>query len=104
MQEIQGSTAGAVEAIGQISAVITSINDIQLAIAAAMEDQTVTTGEMSRGVQEAATGSSDIAQTITGVASAADAGAQVLGQMGDSTAELARMAADLRVSVATFTY
>jgi methyl-accepting chemotaxis protein len=101
---IQGDTSGAVEAIGEISAIIASINDYQMTIASAVEEQTATTNEMSRGVQEAATGSSEIALNITGVASAADFSAQVLGQMGDSVSELARLSTDLRSRVATFTY
>jgi hypothetical protein len=88
----------------QVSAIIASINDYQLTIASAVEEQTATTNEMSRGVQEAATGSSEIAGNITGVASSADSSAQVLGQMGDSVAELARLSADLRTRVDTFTY
>jgi methyl-accepting chemotaxis protein len=59
---------------------------------------------MSRGVQEAAMGSSEIALNITGVATAADTSAHVLSQMGDSVSELARLSADLRAKVATFTY
>jgi methyl-accepting chemotaxis protein len=101
---IQADTMGAVTAIGQISSIIASINDYQLTIASAVEEQTATTNEMSRGVQEAATGSSEIAVNITGVASAADSSAHVLGQMGDAVAELARLSADLRTRVDTFTY
>ena len=104
VEAIQVDTAGAVAAIGQISAIIASINDYQLTIASAVEEQTATTNEMSRGVQEAAMGSSEIASNITGVATSADASAHVLGQMGDSVSELARLSADLRTRVETFTY
>jgi methyl-accepting chemotaxis protein len=104
VEAIQVDTAGAVAAIGQISAIIASINDYQLTIASAVEEQTATTNEMSRGVQEAAMGSSEIASNITGVATSADTSAQVLSQMGDSVAELARLSADLRTRVETFTY
>jgi methyl-accepting chemotaxis protein len=104
VEAIQVDTAGAVAAIGQISVIIASINDYQLTIASAVEEQTATTNEMSRGVQEAAMGSSEIASNITGVATSADASAHVLGQMGDSVSELARLSADLRARVETFTY
>jgi methyl-accepting chemotaxis protein len=104
VEAIQVDTAGAVAAIGQISAIIASINDYQLTIASAVEEQTATTNEMSRGVQEAAMGSSEIASNITGVATSADASAHVLVQMGDSVSELARLSADLRTRVETFTY
>ena len=103
VEAIQVDTAGAVAAIGQISAIIASINDYQLTIASAVEEQTATTNEMSRGVQEAAMGSSEIASNITGVATSADASAHVLVQMGDSVSELARLSADLRTRVAAFT-
>ncbi|MGN8244990.1 methyl-accepting chemotaxis protein [Cellulomonas soli] len=104
VEAIQADTTGAVEAIGEISAIIASINDYQLTIASAVEEQTATTNEMSRGVGEAATGSGEIAVNITGVATAASTSAQVLSQMGGSVSELAQMAADLRGRVDAFTF
>ena len=44
-------------AIERISAVIGQTNDFQLTIASAVEEQTATTNEMSRSVEEAAQGS-----------------------------------------------
>ena len=104
VQAIQGDTAGAVEAIGRISAVIGSINDFQLTIASAVEEQTATTTEMSRSVQEAAGGSTEIAGNITGVSTAAGSTTEALGQTRVAVDELARMAADLRAGVARFTF
>jgi len=104
VEAIQQDTTGAVAAIGEIGAIIASINDYQLTIASAVEEQTATTNEMSRGVIEAATGSGEIATNITGVATSAATSSQVLTQMGDSVAELARMSNDLRERVASFTY
>ncbi|QTE31274.1 methyl-accepting chemotaxis protein [Pengzhenrongella sicca] len=101
---IQVDTHGAVVSIGEISAIIASINDYQLTIASAVEEQTATTNEMSRSVTEAATGSGEIAANITGVATGAASSSQVLVQMGSSVDELARMSADLRERVAAFTY
>ena len=104
VEAIQVDSGSAVTAIGEISAIIASINDFQLTIASAVEEQTATTNEMSRGVQEAASGSSNIAVNITGVASASDSGAHVLTQMGDAVAELARLSNELSSRVGTFTY
>ncbi|WP_034610832.1 methyl-accepting chemotaxis protein [Cellulomonas sp. URHD0024] len=104
VETIQSDTAGAVEAIGQISVVIESINDVAMVIAAAIEEQTATTNEMSRGVTEAATGSGEIATNISGVASSAASSSQTLGQMGDAVNELARMSTDLRTRVSAFTF
>ena len=100
----QSQTASAVAAIDEISQIIASINDYQLTIASAVEEQTATTNEMSRGVGEAALGSGEIAANITGVAGSASASTEVLSQMSRSTDELARMATDLRTRVAAFTY
>ena len=56
VEAIQADTAGAVDAISQISTVIGEINDFQATIAAAVEEQTATTNEMNRNVAEAASG------------------------------------------------
>ncbi|MFI2754228.1 methyl-accepting chemotaxis protein [Cellulomonas sp. P22] len=104
VEAIQADTSGAVAAIEQISTIITSINDYQLTIASAVEEQTATTNEMSRGVAEAATGSGEIASNITGVASAASVSSEVIGRMGASVDDLAAMAAGLRERVAGFTF
>ena len=104
VEAIQADTGSAVTAIGEISEIIASINDYQLTIASAVEEQTATTTEMSRSVAEAATGSGEIATNITGVASAASEASQTLGQMGGAVAELARLSEDLRGRVAQFSY
>jgi methyl-accepting chemotaxis protein len=104
VEAIQGDTTKAIAAIGGISAVIGSINDFQLTIASAVEEQTATTQEMSRSVQEAAGGSTEIAQNITGVSAAAGSTTQALGQTRVAVDELSRMASDLRSAVGAFTY
>ena len=104
VEAIQADTTGAVAAIGQIAAIIASINDYQLTIASAVEEQTATTNEMSRGVAEAATGSGEIAVNIHGVAAASATSSQVLGQMGESVDELARLSTDLRGKVTAFRF
>jgi methyl-accepting chemotaxis protein len=104
VEAIQVDTSGAVVAIGEISAIIESINDYQLTISSAVEEQTATTNEMSRSVSEAATGSVEIASNIVGVADGAASSSEVLVQMSSSVEELARLSADLRERVAAFVY
>ena len=101
---IQVETSGAVAAMGEISAIIASINDYQLTIASAVEEQTATTNEMSRSVAEAASGSSEIASNIGGVAAGSAASSETLVQMGTSVGDLARMSAELTSRIAAFTY
>ena len=102
VETIQGDTTGAVEAIGEISTIITSINDYQLTIASAVEEQTATTNEMSRNVSEASTGSGEIATNINGVATAAVTTTQAVNQTLSAIGELAQMAASLRVEISRF--
>jgi methyl-accepting chemotaxis protein len=104
VEAIQLDTTGAVSAIGRISDVIGQINDFQLTIASAVEEQTATTNEMSRSVGEAAQGSGQIASNIGGVSGAADATNEALGQTRSAVDELARMAADLRSAATRFSY
>ncbi|WP_082105481.1 methyl-accepting chemotaxis protein [Demequina subtropica] len=101
---IQEDTGGAVDAIGEISHIVKQINDFQLTIASAVEEQTATTAEMSRGVAEAATGSGDIASSISTVAQSSAEASAVLDQIGASVSELAELSAGLRAKVETFTY
>ncbi|MBZ5739282.1 methyl-accepting chemotaxis protein [Nocardioides mangrovi] len=103
VETIQGDTSDAVDAIGEISTIITTINDYQLTIASAVEEQTATTNEMSRNVAEASTGSSEIAQNINGVSAAADGTTQALAQTRTAVDEVSRMASELRSSVGRFT-
>ena len=56
VQTIQSNTGNAVEAIGEISNIINKINDISSTIASAVEEQSATTSEMSKNIQEAAKG------------------------------------------------
>ncbi|QTE29937.1 methyl-accepting chemotaxis protein [Pengzhenrongella sicca] len=104
VESIQVDATGAVAAIREISDIIAAVNDYQLTIASAVEEQTATTNEMSRSVTEAAAGAGEIALNITGVASSTAGASEIMGQMGASVDELARMSADLRTRVAAFTY
>ncbi|WP_448059144.1 methyl-accepting chemotaxis protein [Cellulomonas hominis] len=104
VEAIQVDTSGAVEAIGQISAIVSSINDFQLTIASAVEEQTATTNEMSRGVAEAASGSGEIAVNITGVATAASTSSDIVDAVESQVAQLTVLSRDLSDRVARFTY
>jgi methyl-accepting chemotaxis protein len=104
IEAIQGDTKGAVEAIAQIGNIINQINDIQNTIASAVEEQTATTGEISRNVTEAARGSNEIAQNVTGVAQAARCTTEGAANTKGSADELSRLAVELQKLVAQFKY
>ncbi|SHN48257.1 methyl-accepting chemotaxis protein [Cryptosporangium aurantiacum] len=102
VEAIQADTDSAVAAIEQISGIIAQINDYQMTIASAVEEQTATTNEMSRSIAEASTGSASIADNIAGVASAAQTTSATVGNTQQSAEELARMSSDLQALVSRF--
>jgi methyl-accepting chemotaxis protein len=102
IETIQSDTREAVAAIAQITAIIGDINDLQNVVAAAVEEQSVTTGEMSSSIAEAAVGSTDIARSIVGVAEAAAANTEGAANTHASAEELARLASDLLAVVGRF--
>jgi methyl-accepting chemotaxis protein len=104
VETIQADTSGAITAIEEISRVIARISDFQTTIASAVEEQTATTAEMNRSVAEAAGGTSNIAQTIVGVAEAARVTSEGAAQSQQTTGDLARLSSELSGLVSTFRY
>ncbi|WP_305789676.1 methyl-accepting chemotaxis protein [Symbioplanes lichenis] len=101
---IQTDTAGAVEAISEISTVIAHINDFQATIASAVEEQNATTEEMSRSVALAASGAGEIASNITGLADATRVSTEGIAQSRQAVSELSTMAHSLQSLVGHFRY
>jgi methyl-accepting chemotaxis protein len=99
---IQQDTEGAVVAMEQIRGVITQINDYQTSIASAVEEQTATTSEMTRNVNEAAMGSQEIAQSAATVAEAAGQTSRGVVESQQAADSLSRMSAELEQLVGTF--
>jgi len=104
IEAIQADTKGAVEAIGQIGAVITQINDIANTIASAVEEQTATTNEIARNVAEAARGGQQVAENIASVATAANRATSGAADTHSAAGELAAMAAEFQNLVGQFKY
>jgi methyl-accepting chemotaxis protein len=104
IQAIQTDTQSAVEAIGEISEVINKISDISNTIASAVEEQTATTSEIGRNVNDAAKGSAEINQNIVGVAKAAEDTSGGVSQTQESAEKLLKMANDLKSLVGQFKY
>lgn len=71
IETIRSDTHDAVDAIGQVSNIISEINVNQGAISTAVDEQSSMTSEISRNISEVATGSGEIAQSVARVAEAA---------------------------------
>jgi methyl-accepting chemotaxis protein len=99
---IQGDTKGAIKAIGTVSGVINQINDISATIAAAVEEQSATTNEMTRNASEAAHGAGNISENIGGVAQAADGTSARAQDSQKAAQDLASIATELGKLMAQF--
>nr|WP_260408518.1 methyl-accepting chemotaxis protein [Planomonospora venezuelensis] len=104
VEAIQADTESAVAAIAEISSIIGKINDYQLTIASAVEEQTATTNEMNRNVADAAQGSADIATNISVLASAAHVTAEGVTESQKAAANLAELSTRLHDLVSRFRY
>jgi methyl-accepting chemotaxis protein len=104
IQAIRSDAKGAVEALRQIGGVIGKINDIQEAIAGAVEEQTATTAEIGRNVHEAACGSAEIARNVASVAQAAKGTTEGASSTQQAAGQLAQMAAELQRLVSRFRF
>jgi methyl-accepting chemotaxis protein len=104
VQAIQEDAERASTAIGDISAVISRINEYQTTIAGAVEEQTATTQDMNLGINEAATGSTRIADGVTGLAEASSRTAIAMSEARQSAEELHRMSDEVRRAVGAFRF
>lgn len=93
---IQESSRGAVIAIGTITKVIEQINNISITIAAAVEEQTATTNEVGRIVQESSQAVDGIASTVKEVSLTAKASEVGASQTLEASKALAELASNLR--------
>ncbi len=103
VEAIQADTDAAIAAIGGISEVITTVSEHSTTIAAAVEEQSATSGEMSRNISQAAVGADDIAAGITGVATAAQTTTAGVADARRTAGQLDEVATELHGIVAQFT-
>lgn len=116
IDRMQNSTQISIDEIKEISVIINHINDISSTIAAAVEEQSASTNEISQNVQQAATGLSDVsenvaqvsdgtkdvASNVAGVSQIADTMAGNSNQVNDSAKELATVAENLNQMISAF--
>ncbi|NOX33498.1 MAG: HAMP domain-containing protein [Deltaproteobacteria bacterium] len=89
VQGIQSSTDGTVDEILNISNVVTEINEIVGTIAAAVEEQSVTTREIAQNVSQASSGISDVNENVS---QGSLASRQVAKEIAEITASTTQMA------------
>ncbi len=81
---IQGSTAKAVESIGQISEVIGEVTEFSKSIASAVDDQTVTTQGIAQNINEASEAAESVAVAASETASSAGEITRTIASVDDA--------------------
>jgi len=104
IKAIQQDTDASVTAIQKIRTIVNRISEIQSMIAHSVEEQTATTKEMGRLINECAGGGTEISRSISGVAQAAQVTTGGALDTRKAAAELASMATDLQLLVESFHY
>lgn len=99
---IQGDSQAAQAALRKISDAVNRMSDLQQSIACAVEEQSATTKEMASNIHQVAQAGTDIAQNVTAVANAAKEASIGAAETLSAAQDLAKMAADLRQTVARF--
>ncbi len=99
---IQGATGKAVDAIANIGEVISEMNNISAAIAAAMEEQRAAASEITRAAQDAASGSREVSQSIASVDAAASETGQCAAQVSAASNALNQESDGLEKAVSEF--
>jgi methyl-accepting chemotaxis protein len=92
---IQADIQGAVGGVARLAEIVARIDQTQQSIAAAIEQQTATTGEVGRNVAQAATGNKDVAVSVAEVATTAKRTTAGAGEVQAAAKELARLSAEL---------
>jgi methyl-accepting chemotaxis protein len=102
VEAIQGDSRSCTESISHVSAVIDKIYNITGIIAAAIEEQSATTSEVSQNITQAVTGAQDIVRNISEVATAAKDSTKAATHTRQSAEGLAHLSAELTQMVSQF--
>lgn len=100
--EIQSKTGVTVSAINEITRTISTINEISTTIAAAVEEQGAATQEISYSVQQAASGTADVSQSIGDVRYASEQTGAASSKVHSATLILSQDAESLDTEVRNF--
>jgi methyl-accepting chemotaxis protein len=102
VEAIQAATAEATTTISQAADMTNQVQEVSVAIAAAVEQQTSTTNEISRSITGAAEGSTEISHTVQEVALTSQNAAEQAVTVQEAAEELAELAEQLRELVDQF--
>ncbi|BAE52812.1 methyl-accepting chemotaxis protein [Paramagnetospirillum magneticum] len=102
VSQIQLASEGAAAAIREIAQIVGTIQETSTAVAGAVEEQNAVTMEISRNVQEAATGTASVSEAVAYVKDTAETTDQEAREISAAAASLAARADDLEAQIGGF--
>lgn len=93
---IQSNTDTSVGAVDDIADMIATLNEIATTIAAATEEQSAATTEISRNVVEASSGTEQVSKSIAKVSETAGETSERVKELGQSAEQMSKMVEELR--------
>ncbi len=102
IENVQARTRAVVSDIRQIGSAIGEIDGVSASIAAAVEEQSVTTREIARNVGEVSNGAAEMSEHVRTVEKATDDTGEAAGKVLDAAEQLAASAASLKGRVEDF--
>ena len=99
---VQGSTAGSIDAIRKIAERMAEIDRYTTAVAAAVEEQSAATGEISQNVTSAARGAGHVVEVLGAVVAAAAETRQSADVVREASQTVDRAVGNLRLEVEDF--
>ncbi len=98
IEGIQGTTAGTVSDIEQISKIINDVNEIVSTIATAVEEQSVTTKEIASNVVQVSSGISDVNKNVAQSSSVAAQIAGDISEVNQAASEMSNSSSQLNLN------
>ncbi len=102
IQAIQDASDSAVKEIGQVAKVVSTVEEVSAAIAAAMEEQAAATQDIARSVAQAAAGTDEVVNNINGVNEAAEESGRQATEVLSVAAMMTEESSRMEVSVRQF--
>ncbi len=99
IESIQSSTAGTVKEIEGISNIINDVNEMISVIATAVEEQSVTTKEISENVSQASQGIQEVTENVAQSSTVADEIARDISQVNQAATDMSASSANVDNSV-----
>ncbi|MCG8563830.1 MAG: methyl-accepting chemotaxis protein [Desulfobacterales bacterium] len=98
INDVQNTTAESVDAIESIVGIIGEINEIVTSVATAIEEQSVTTREISSNVSQAASGVGEVNESVSQTSAVAGEVTRDISQVSDAAEEMNQGSSQINVS------